>query len=171
RPYTDLADLVRRADVPHPALDALATAGAFACFGLDRRAALWKAGAVAHIRADQLPGTTPSDITPPPLPAMTAVEQTFADLWATGVSPDSHPVQHIRDHLTAAGATPAGDLPTLRAGQRVRVAGLVTHRQRPPTAGGVVFLNLEDETGMINVICPATIWERQRRIALSSNAL
>ncbi len=171
RPYTDIADLVRRAEVPHPALDALATAGGFDCFGLDRRAALWKVGAVAHIRADQLPGTTPSDITPPPLPQMTAVEQTFADLWATGVSPDSHPVQHIRDHLTAAGATRAGDLPTLRAGQRVRVGGLVTHRQRPPTAGGVVFINLEDETGMINIICPAKIWEKQRRIALDSNAL
>nr|WP_197682309.1 error-prone DNA polymerase [Jiangella sp. DSM 45060] len=171
RPYTDLADLVRRAEVPQRALEALATAGAFDCFGLDRRAALWKVGAVARIRPGQLPGTTPSDVTPPALPEMTAVEQTFADLWATGVSPDSHPVQHIRGHLTAAGATRAGELHSVRAGQRVRVGGLVTHRQRPPTAGGVTFINLEDETGMVNVICPAETWQAQRRVALDSNAL
>src|SRR5690606_24836376 len=150
--------------------EALATAGAFGCFGLDRREALWAVGALAHDRADQLPGTTPGAAAPA-LPAMTAVEQTFADLWATGVSPDSHPVQHVRDRLAEWGAVPAAQLRSIQDGRTVIVGGLVTHRQRPPTAGGVVFMNIEDETGMVNVICPPGVWERQRRIALESSAL
>ena len=89
---------------------------------------------------------------------MTAVEQTVADLWATGVSPDSHPTQLLRAQLDGLGAVRIdrlGALSRQRPGQppRVLVGGMVTHRQRPATAGGVTFLNLEDETGMLNVIC------------------
>ncbi|HEU0042859.1 MAG TPA: error-prone DNA polymerase, partial [Jiangellaceae bacterium] len=170
RPYVDLADLVQRVRIPLAALEALATAGAFGCFGLDRREALWAVGALAQHRPDQLPGTTPGS-SAPALPAMTPVEQTFADLWSTGVAPDSHPVQHIRTLLDEWGAVPAAGLRSTADGRRVLVGGLVTHRQRPPTAGGVVFLNVEDETGMVNVICPPGVWKRQRRIALDSAAL
>jgi len=170
RPYADLVDLVRRVHVPLPALEALATAGAFGCFGLERREALWAVGALADTRPDQLPDTTPGS-SAPPLPAMTATEMTFADLWSTGSSPDSHPVQHVRARLDGWGALPADALKDVENGSRVLVGGLVTHRQRPPTAGGVVFLNIEDETGMVNVICPQPTWERQRRIALDSAAL
>ncbi|MBD0292406.1 MAG: error-prone DNA polymerase [Jiangellaceae bacterium] len=170
RPYADLDDLVRRVRVPLPALEALATAGAFGCFGLDRREALWAVGAVADVRPDQLPGTTPGTGAPE-LPAMTPTETTFADLWATGSSPDSHPIQHIRHQLDGWGALTTAALVGLDNGARIRVGGLVTHRQRPPTAGGVVFLNVEDETGMVNVICPQETWERHRRIALESPAL
>ena len=172
RPFTDIADLVRRVQprVPLAALEALATAGAFDCFGLDRREALWAVGALAHDRPDQLPGTTPGTDAPA-LPAMTPIEQTFADLWATGVSPDSHPVQHLRHQLAAWGAVPAAALRDTPDGARILVGGLVTHRQRPPTAGGVVFLNIEDETGMINVICPPGVWQRHKRIALDSSML
>ncbi|MGH8829270.1 MAG: OB-fold nucleic acid binding domain-containing protein, partial [Jiangellaceae bacterium] len=92
-------------------------------------------------------------------------------LWSTGVAPDSHPVQHIRSLLDQWGAVPAAGLRSTADGRRVLVGGLVTHRQRPPTAGGVVFLNVEDETGMVNVICPPGVWKRQRRIALDSAAL
>ncbi len=170
RPYADLADLVRRVRVPLPALEALATAGAFGCFELERREALWAVGALAGTRPDQLPGTTPGSRAPA-LPAMTATEMTFADLWATGSSPDTHPVQHVRERLDNWGAVPAAALKDVANGERVLVGGLVTHRQRPPTAGGVVFMNVEDETGMVNVICPKRTWERQRRIALDSAAL
>jgi error-prone DNA polymerase len=169
-PYQDLEDFVRRADLPRAALEALATAGAFGCFGMTRRAALWAVGALAGTRADHLPGTAPG-AQAPPLPAMTAVEQTFADLWATGSSPDSHPIQHIRPRLQAAGVAPIGSLAGVGGGRLVRVAGVVTHRQRPPTAGGTCFLSLEDETGVANVICPAKLWERQRRTALDHAAL
>jgi error-prone DNA polymerase len=170
RPYTGLDDLVRRVRVPLSALEALATAGAFGCFGLDRREALWAVGALAGPGPEQLPGTTPGG-TAPELPAMSPVEQTFADLWATGTSPDSHPVQHVRVQLDEWGAVPAAGLADVDHGRRALVGGLVTHRQRPPTAGGVVFMNLEDETGMVNVVCPPGVWQRQRRIALDSAAL
>jgi error-prone DNA polymerase len=170
RPYASLEDLTRRVRVPQPAMEALATAGAFGCFGLERREALWGVGALAGVAPDQLPDTTPG-VTAPDLPEMTPVEQTFADLWATGSSPGSHPVQHVRDQLAEWGAVPANALATIADRSRVLVGGLVTHRQRPPTAGGVVFINLEDETGMVNVVCPRQVWERQRRIALNSAAL
>jgi error-prone DNA polymerase len=170
RPYADLDDLVRRVQLPLPALEALATAGAFGCLGLDRREALWAVGAAASTRPDQLPGTTPG-ANAPELPSMSPTETTFADLWATGSSPDSHPVQHVRSTLDAWGALPAAALATTDDGTKVLVGGLVTHRQRPPTAGGVVFMNLEDETGMVNVICPRQTWDRHRRVALESAAL
>jgi error-prone DNA polymerase len=169
QPYRDLEDFARRTRLPVPALEALATAGAFGCFGIGRREALWAAGAAATIRPGQLPGTTPG-LAAPPLPAMTAAEETFADLWATGTY-GTHPVAHIREPLADRGVIGADALRSARPGANVVVAGLVTHRQQPGTAGGVVFLSLEDETGMANVICPPAVWERHRRVALDANAL
>src|ERR1019366_682997 len=132
RPYRDLEDFARRTRLRAPALEALATAGAFGCFGVGRREALWAAGAAATIRAGQLPGTTPGLIAPP-LPAMTAAEETFADLWATGTY-GTHPVEHIRQLLTERGVIGTDALKTARPGAAVAVAGLVTHRQQPGTA-------------------------------------
>jgi len=167
QPYRDLEDFARRTRLPAPALEALATAGAFGCFGIGRREALWAAGAAATIRPGQLPGTTPG-LAAPPLPAMTAAEETFADLWATGTY-GTHPIEHIRPLLP--GVIGAAELRTARPGANVTVAGLVTHRQQPGTARGVVFLGLEDETGLANVICPPAVWERHRRLAMEANAL
>ena len=169
QPYRDLEDFARRTRLPVPALEALATAGAFGCFGIGRREALWAAGAAATIRPGQLPGTTPG-LAAPPLPAMTAAEETFADLWATGTY-GTHPIEHIRPGLTARGVIGAAELRTARPGANVTVAGLVTHRQQPGTARGVVFLSLEDETGMANIICPPAVWERHRRLAMEASAL
>ncbi len=169
RPYTDLADFARRTRLPARSIETLATAGAFGCFGMSRRAALWAAGAAATIRPGQLPGTTPG-LAAPPLPAMTATEETFADLWATGTY-RTHPIAHIRQPLAEQGVIEAAALKTARPGATVRVAGLVTHRQQPGTARGVVFLSLEDETGMANVICPPQVWERHRRLAMDAAAL
>ena len=164
-PYRDLADLARRVRLTVPQAEALATAGALGSFGVDRRAALWAAGVVAAVRPDQLPGTAVG-LDAPALPGMTAAELTVADVWATGVSPDSHPIAHLRERLDRFGAV--GDRPARRRGPsaagdpdappRVLVGGLVTHRQRPATAGGVTFLNLEDETGMLNVTCSEGLW-------------
>ena len=98
-PYRDLEDFAARTGLPAATLEALATAGAFGCFGLSRRAALWAAGAAASVRAGQLAGTT-AGLTAPPLPAMTPTEETLADLWATGTY-GTHPVAHIRAELTA----------------------------------------------------------------------
>ena len=167
QPYRDLEDFARRTRLPVPALEALATAGAFGCFGISRREALWAAGAAATIRPGQLPGTTPG-LAAPPLPVMTAAEETFADLWATGTY-GTHPIEHIRPLLP--GVIGAAELRQARPGADVTVAGLVTHRQQPGTARGVVFLGLEDETGLANVICPPAVWERHRRLAMEANAL
>jgi error-prone DNA polymerase len=169
-PYSDLEDFVRRTDLPARALEALAAAGAFASLGHSRRRALWIVGALAGTRGDQLPGTAPGTHAPE-LPPMTGVEQTFADLWTTGVTPDDHPISHLRPYLDAAGITAAARLSSPATRRLVRVAGLVTHRQRPPTAGGVCFLSLEDETGLANVICPPAVWERHKRVALDNAAL
>jgi len=169
QPYDGLEDFARRTALPPPALEALAMAGAFGCFGMSRREALWAAGAAATIRPGQLPGTTVG-LAAPPLAAMTAAEETFADLWATGTF-GIHPVAHIRERLAERGVIGAAELKTARPGAMVVVAGLVTHRQQPGTARGVVFLSLEDETGMANVICPPPVWERHRRLAIDASAL
>ena len=169
RPYPDLEDFATRAGLPVAALEALAIAGAFGCFGLSRRAALWAAGAAASLREGQLPGTA-TGLTAPPLPAMTPAEETLADLWATSTY-GTHPVAHIRAALTARQVLTAETSRLAGDGAEVAVAGLVTHRQRPPTARGVVFLSLEDETGMVNVICPPQVWERHQPMATVAPAL
>ena len=169
RPYRDLEDFATRAQLPAAALEALATAGAFGCFGLSRRAALWAAGAAASLREGQLPGTT-TGLDAPSLPAMTPAEETLADLWATSTY-GTHPLVHIRASLQARQVLTVASARSVPDGSEVAVAGLVTHRQRPPTARGVVFISLEDETGMLNVICPPQVWDRHRRIATVAPAL
>ncbi|WP_181782632.1 error-prone DNA polymerase, partial [Pseudonocardia pini] len=177
-PYAGLADLARRVQLTGPQAEALATAGAFGCFGIDRRAALWAAGVVAGVRPEHLPGSAVG-LEAPALPGMTDVEETVADVWATGVSPDSHPMQHLRERLDGLGAVRIDRLDPLggdphdpdRPPRRVLVGGLVTHRQRPATARGVTFVNLEDESGMLNVTCSEGLWARYRSVALGSAAL
>jgi error-prone DNA polymerase len=175
-PYRGLADLARRVRLTVPQAEALATAGAFGSFGVDRRAALWAAGVVAAVRPEQLPGTAVG-LDAPALPGMTDAELTVADVWATGVSPDSHPIAHLRERLDGFGALAVDRLDAVGraahadAPPRVLVGGLVTHRQRPATAGGVTFLNLEDETGMLNVTCSEGLWMRYRTVAVTSSAL
>jgi error-prone DNA polymerase len=169
-PYLDMADLARRAGLTTAHLEALATADAFACFGLSRREALWAAGAAAQERPDRLPGTT-TGIEAPMLPGMDAVERMVADVWATGLAPDAHPAQFARPFLDRIGAVPVARLGEVEHGRRVFVGGIVTHRQRPATAAGVTFINLEDETGMLNVTCSPGLWQRHRRLARMSSAL
>jgi error-prone DNA polymerase len=101
---------------------------------------------------------------------MTPVEETVAELWSTGIY-GTHPLVHLRPGLAAQGVLTAAALATAPPGGRVVVGGVVTHRQRPATAGGVVFLSLEDETGMANVICPPHVWARDRRAGSESGAL
>ena len=170
QPYASLEDFARRNSLTVPALEALATAGAFGCFGLSRREALWAAGAAAGIADGQLPGTT-IGMTAPPLPDMTPAEVTFADMWATGTYGGTHPIEHIREGLAERGVSPASDLRDARNGSLITVGGLVTHRQQPGTARGVVFLSLEDETGMANVICPPDVWQQNRKTGMTASAL
>jgi len=169
QPYADLEDFARRTMLTRPALEALATAGAFGCFGLSRREALWAAGSAATIRGGQLPGT--SMLKAPKLTDLTPAEVTFADMWATGTYGAVHPIEHVRELLAARGVLPAADLREAVNGSFITVGGLVTHRQQPGTARGVVFLSLEDETGMANVICPPDVWQRHRKMGVTASAL
>ena len=168
--FHDLAELVHRTGLTAAQLESLATAGAFDSFGLTRRQAIWDAGNAAQNRAEFLPGTMVS-VQPPLFPLLTPVEQVAADLWATGISTDDHPVRHVRESLAERGVLSAVGLATAEADRRVEVAGVVIHRQRPSSADGVTFLNLEDETGLINIICTTGVWKRHRRVARESAAL
>ncbi len=168
RPFRDMVDLSRRAGLDSGHLEALATAGAFEVWGLSRRDALWHAGFTE--REDQLEGAA-AVVAAPMLPGLDPVGVTLSDLWATRISPDGHPISHLREALTDVGIKSVADMFRAESGRRVHVAGLVTHRQRPSTAGGVTFLNLEDETGMLNVICTEGVWNRYRKVARNASGM
>ena len=169
--YTSMADLVRRTGVSTEQVEALATAGAFACLDLSRRGALWAAGPVSTIRLGQLPEDTVDEHAPPPLPEMTEPEQLLADYWATSITRDSYPTAYIRGRLDALGVVTNAALKAMPDRTRVLVGGIVTHRQRPATARGIIFINMEDETGMVNIVCDPVIWGRHRRVARESGGL
>jgi error-prone DNA polymerase len=169
-PFAGLLDLAGRVQLSVPQTEALATAGALGCFGTPRREALWAAGTAAGQRPDRLPGVGASSHVPE-LPGMTELELAASDVWATGVSPDSYPTQFLREHFDAIGVVPADQLLSVPDGTRVLIAGAVTHRQRPATAQGVTFMNLEDETGMVNVMCSRGVWGRHRKLAQTASAL
>ena len=168
--FISLLDLTGRVQLSTPQTEALATAGALSCFSITRREALWTAGAAAAERPDRLPGVGSSSHVPA-LPGMTDVELAAADVWATGISPDSYPTQFLRSDLDAMGVIPADRLLEVPDGSRVLIAGAVTHRQRPATAQGVTFMNIEDETGMVNVLCAPGVWTRHRKLAQTASAL
>ena len=177
-PFRDLADLAGRVRLTSAQAEALATAGAFGCFGIDRRAALWAAGVVASVRAEHLPGTAVGLEAPalpgahrrgahgrgrlghrrlpgqPPHPAPARPSSTASARSAsTGSAPSSRPATRRRSRRAcwSAGWSPTGSA-------------------RPPRRG-VTFVNLEDESGMLNVTCSEGLWARYRTVALGSAAL
>lgn len=166
-PFVDPSDLAHRTGLPLDALEGLAAAGALETVGLSRREGLWAAGSLAEIGPGRLPLSPGVD--PPSLTEMDDQERHLADLWAVGAS-TSHPIQFVRDRL--GDCLPISEVLGLRAHTRtVLVAGVVTHRQRPGTANGVIFLNLEDETGLLNVVVLPPVWEAQRHVARRYPAL
>jgi error-prone DNA polymerase len=170
-PYTSMADLARRVGLSADQVEALATSGAFDAFGGTRRDALWAAGAAATARPGQLDITAYDERPPSGLPTMTEPEQLIADMWATGITPEMYPTALIRPRLAALGILTNAQLQQLPNHTRVRIGGVVTHRQRPATARGVTFLNIEDETGLTNVIVDEMVWQRHRRVARESGGL
>ncbi|MGA1403198.1 MAG: error-prone DNA polymerase [Ilumatobacteraceae bacterium] len=173
RPFNDTEDLVRRVPgISVKQLEALSTAGVFGeSFDVSRRTALWNAGAVAESSPDRLAGVVTTST--PHLPGMQPVEEAVADLWATGVSPDGHPTTFLRASLRELGVVTAAELDALarNGATRVLVAGVVTHRQRPMTAKGTTFFSLEDETGLINVLCSRGCWVRHAEVLRRASAL
>lgn len=169
-PYRDLRDLVRRTGLVAAQVEALATAGAFESLGHTRREAIWLAGSAALDRPEFLPDSLVA-VQPPLFTDPSSYEVLAADLWATGLSADDHPLVHFRAALDARGVITSRELRTYETDRRIEVAGLVTHRQRPATASGITFLNLEDEHGLMNIICSVGVWNRYRRVARESPAL
>ena len=161
--FTSPEDLAQRTGLPVNALEGLAAAGALESIGLAPREGMWAAGVMAEIGPGRLP--LGAGIDPPRLPAMSELERHQADLWATGVSV-SHPVQFVRDALCEMGCLTVAEVLELRSMRsRVAVGGIVTHRQRPGTAAGVIFFNLEDETGLLNVVVLPDVWTAHREVA------
>ena len=169
-PYRDLTELVYRTGLTAAQVEALATAGAFDVLGLSRREALWAAGAAAQARPEYLPGIVTA-VQPPLFTELDGYETMVANLVSTGIAPGDHPVRFVRELLRERGVLSARELRGAEPNRRVEVAGVVTHRQRPATASGITFLNLEDETGLVNVICSVGLWSRYRRTVRESRAL
>ena len=176
-PFTSVGDVVRRAGLDRRALRLLAEAGAFDAMIPDepterrRRAALWRI--LDEARGDAGPlAPRPRHDAPPTLPPMSAAELTEADYRVTGVSLLGHPMRHVRPLLAPNGIRTADDVVRHgRDGERVGVAGLVICRQRPGTARGFVFLTLEDETGLVNVVVTPKRFEGQALLLSTSPLL
>jgi error-prone DNA polymerase len=168
-PWEGPEDLVRRAGVQQHHLESLAAAGALDCFGTSRRAQAWAAGAAAQATPDRLAGVV-TGLVAPELPTPSEMERVADDLWSMGLTTEATAIALVRASLDARGVTRAAALMSVEA-TRVHVAGVVTHRQHPETANGAVFLNLEDETGHVNVIFSKGAWARWSPVARSSPAL
>jgi error-prone DNA polymerase len=166
-PFVSPEDLAFRTGLKVDALEGLAAAGALGSIGLGRREGLWAAGALAEIDPERL-ALSPG-VEAPVLPGMSTEEEHRADLWSTGVS-SRHPMSFVRDHLDDCW-TAAETLASQKHGLRIKVAGVITHRQRPGTAKGVHFLNLEDETGLLNIVVLPDVWTKYREVARKSPAL
>ncbi|KTF05065.1 MULTISPECIES: DNA polymerase III subunit alpha [Trueperella] len=177
RPFDSVADLARRAKLTTPELEKLAAAGALTSLGMTRREGIWAAGALAYTGkrlGDSFQPSLPGlhvGATPPRLPRMSPVEENMAELRSTGISVGTHPMDFLRPSLTERGVVRIADLSRYEPGERIRVAGIVTHRQRPHTASGITFLSLEDESGLLNVVCSVGLWEKHRKVLRTSQGL
>jgi error-prone DNA polymerase len=166
-PYRSLPDLLRRTDLPRQAVENLIMVGALAEFGLARRELLWQLGllspqsSVVSRRRRQLALALPTEQDMVRLKDLTDWERMLADYGMLGLSPSYHPLALLRPDLPSEVLT-AEQVRASRDGARVRTAGLVVCRQRPGTAKGFVFLLLEDETGLVNVVVRPDLYDAQR---------
>ncbi|WP_316976684.1 error-prone DNA polymerase [Shumkonia mesophila] len=173
--YADVEDIHRRAGLVPAPLEALARADAFGSLGLNRRQALWAVrGLKGQAPLPLFAAAEARETAREPavaLPAMTAGESVTDDYRALRLSLKSHPAALLRDKLSAERYSPCARLKDLGHEASSRVAGLVVTRQRPGTASGVIFVTLEDETGIANVIVHAQVFERYRRTLLGAGLL
>ena len=167
--FTDMADLARRAGLGRHELALLASAGALARLGGHRHQARWEAlGVQAEL---PLFGNAPSPDAMPELPAPSAVDDLIEDYATTGLTLGRHPLDFLRPRLDTLGCCMTTDLRRLPHGQRVRLCGLVITRQHPMSAGGTVFITVEDEHGTANLIVWQSLTERYRREVLGARLL
>ncbi len=170
QPFMDIHDLCRRAELEPRAREQLADAGALRGLAGHRHRARW---AVAGIEP-QLPlfdGLPAMEETPIYLPLPSVSEDLFNDYATLGTTLGPHPLTLLRNELKARRCQNSRELATIEHGRLVSVAGLVIGRQRPQTASGVIFVTLEDEFGMVNVVVWRDLAERQRRPLIQSQLL
>jgi error-prone DNA polymerase len=173
RPYASPAELARRATLGRAALETLARADAFRSIGLDRRPALWAVKGFDDRQPLPLFAALEDKSAEPEvvLPKMAIGEAVAEDYGSTGLSLKQHPVALLRPRLAQAGIQPCTALEHIRDGKRILIAGLIITRQRPGTASGVVFLTLEDEGAIANVIIWSKIFERFRRVVMTGRLI
>ncbi len=173
-PFADVVDLARRSELPTETLALLVAAGACDRFG-PRREQLWRLGLLARpatVRGGSRQLALPLELGDTPgLPGLTEWDELVADYRATGLSVRRHPLAQLRPKLEARGFVTSADLRVLPSETPVRFAGVTVARQRPGSAGGVVFLLLEDEHGMINLILFPAIYDRYRLLARTESLL
>lgn len=169
RPFGNVNDLARRAQLDRKDLHVLADANALASLAGNRREALWQSVAAVPDR-DMLVAAAVQDETPE-LGAPTEAHDIVADYRSFRLTLGRHPLELLRPQLLANRLMPASTLRTYRDGRLARGCGLVTVRQRPGTAKGVMFVTLEDETGNVNVIVWPSLLEKQRKEALGASLL
>jgi error-prone DNA polymerase len=168
-PFSSLADIARRTGLDRARLQSMAEAGAFEEVSRGRRQAAWTLQGLwteLPLFAALEPREEPAE-----LPPHDALSELQADFRTVGLSVRRHPVSLIRRPLEAMGCLPLGDLTRARPGERVRVAGLVSSRQRPGTAGGVVFMTFEDETGLVNLVVWPKTWAIYQAMARAASLL
>jgi error-prone DNA polymerase len=169
RPFRSIHDLARRAGLSRPLLARLAAADALRSLGWNRREALWQVLALG----DELPlfAALEEPDPPPPLTPLGEAAEIVTDYDNLGLSLRAHPISLIRSDLDARHVLTAAAVNGLKNKVFIQTAGLVLMRQRPATAKGTIFVTLEDETGTVNLVVWARVWERYRRIAADAVAL
>jgi error-prone DNA polymerase len=176
RPYRTVEELRSRASVPVHAIQRLAAADAFRSIGLDRRAALWDSRALKS--APDLPlfayseaRDEGSEAEPAQLPAMPLSEHVVNDYQTIRLSLKAHPMRFLREHYAAQKFITADRLTSIKDGKRLSIAGLVLIRQRPGSAKGVVFITIEDESGIANLVVWPDVFEKQRKIVMGARLM
>ena len=162
-PFRDVPDVARRSGLHEDKLASLAEAGAFTCFGQDRRGALWQVLGTEPPRQPPLP--LKSRESQPRFQPLNGLETILWDHQAAGHSVQGHLLKPRRAELAARGLPTALELNGMPDGQSVRYVGLVICRQRPGTAQGVTFMTLEDETGFVNLVIWEKVFERNALLA------
>ena len=169
--FTSWEDFSRRTQLRRSLIMRLSKANVLRSLGLNRREGLWQA--LAQHQEEDRPLFTHlvEDEQLPALPQLGRQEEVYADYRTAGLSLQGHPIEFLRSDLDRLRVVRASELPRLRPGSWIRVAGLVLVRQRPSTARGITFVTLEDETGTANLVVRPDIWERWRPAARGAAAL
>jgi len=176
RPYRTVEELQRRGGVPVHAIQRLAAADAFRSMGLDRRAALWDSRALRQAPALPLFLAAEArdeglEMEPAQLPPMPLSEHVVNDYQTIRLSLKAHPMTFLREHYARQKFITADRLNSIKDGRRLSIAGLVLIRQRPGSAKGVVFITIEDETGVANLVIWPDVFGKQRKIVMGARLM